>query len=175
MHACIHSLSYHHFLTSKYPVFFSPLYLSIILQTLNTDLIISTPPPPPPLINRSFSRFPLTSEMGFQRNNFSNSSVTKMIFILVLVFAGVSTDNYTQQVVAVRSLLIKGYATVMEINEPLQRGPVPPSAPSPCTYIPGHNQGRCEFANPDQDQMAVARSPPAFPDPDNHTIQNATP
>ena len=86
-----------------------------------------------------------------------------MIFILVIVF-GVSSNNYIQQVVGIRPLLIReGYASaavLMEIQS-LQRGPVPPSGGSPCTYIPGRNKGRCTLADPGN-QIGVAPPPPAF-------------
>ena len=104
--------------------------------------------------------------MGFYRNN-SNS--TTIMLILVLLFA--VSDNI-QQLVAMRPL-IEGYASaVMEIQS-LQRGPVPPSGSSPCTYIPERNHGRCTLADPDPDQMGVARAPPAFPEPNDH-VQNSS-
>ena len=111
---------------------------------------------------------PLISEMGFHRNS-SNS--TTIMLILVLLFA---VSNNIQQLVAIRPL-IEGYASaVMEIQS-LQRGPVPPSGSSPCTYIPERNHGRCTLADPDPDhgQMGVAHAPPAFPEPNDH-VQNSS-
>ena len=114
-------------------------------------------------INNPFVN-PLISEMGFRRNS-SNS--TTIMLILVLLFA---VSNNIQQLVAIRPL-IEGYASaVMEIQS-LQRGPVPPSGSSPCTYIPERNHGRCTLADPDQ--MGVANAPPAFPEPNDH-VQNSS-
>ncbi|KAL6325845.1 hypothetical protein AAG906_030970 [Vitis piasezkii] len=96
--------------------------------------------------------------MGFHRNS-SNS--TTIMLILVLLFA---VSNNIQQLVAMRPL-IEGYASAVKEIQSLQRGPVPPSGSSPCTYIPERNHGRCTLADPDPDQMGVARAPPAFPEP----------
>ncbi|RVW25565.1 hypothetical protein CK203_058871 [Vitis vinifera] len=79
------------------------------------------------------------------------------MLILVLLFA---VSNNIQQLVAMRPL-IEGYASAAIEIQSLQRGPVPPSGSSPCTYIPKRNSGRCTLADPDQ--MGVARAPPAFP------------
>ncbi|KAL6325865.1 hypothetical protein AAG906_031118 [Vitis piasezkii] len=104
--------------------------------------------------------------MGFHRNS-SNS--TTIMLILVLLFA---VSNNIQQLVAIRPFIEEYASAVMEIQS-LQRGPVPPSGSSPCTYIPERNHGRCTLADPDPDQMGVARAPPAFPEP-NDQIQNSS-
>ena len=97
--------------------------------------------------------------MGFDHRKYN---LINSIIIVVLVFGVSSSDNYIQQVVAIRPLS----SIIMEIQS-LQRGPVPPSVSSPCTYIPGRSQGRCIF----DDQMAVAHPPPAFAESD-HTTRN---
>ncbi|KAL5792792.1 hypothetical protein ACOSP7_001386 [Xanthoceras sorbifolium] len=44
----------------------------------------------------------------------------------------------------------------------LQRGPVPPSGPNPCTHIPGQGSGICSL-NGQNFAGRVAPAPPAFP------------
>ncbi|XP_057961345.1 uncharacterized protein LOC131153207 [Malania oleifera] len=46
----------------------------------------------------------------------------------------------------------------------LQRGPVPPSGKSPCTYIPGRNSGHCTLNGRNFAGHGAAHAPPAFPE-----------
>lgn len=91
--------------------------------------------------------------MGFHKNNYFT---TMLIFIMFFVLG-------FHEALAMRPLDGEPWLNKNLAMQTLQRGPVTPSGPNPCTYIPGRSHGRCTLSEMDVADH-VAHAPPAFPD-----------
>ncbi|KAJ4824397.1 hypothetical protein Tsubulata_024694 [Turnera subulata] len=79
---------------------------------------------------------------------------------VTLLVALIFLSHSQQQTLAIRELAGEKYIKNRIAIQSLQRGPVPPSAGSPCSNIPGRDKGRC----PPRTQMNVAGYAPPLPD-----------
>lgn len=106
--------------------------------------------------------------MGFHINN------VLILISIIIVFGGLAGNSMTEMEMEMEIELTVGKAEA-------ERAAVPPSGSSPCTYIPGHNKGRCVVSTY-RDKKGVAPPPPlplpppppSFADYDNDVIPNST-
>ncbi|GAV66766.1 hypothetical protein CFOL_v3_10276 [Cephalotus follicularis] len=70
-----------------------------------------------------------------------------------------------QQILAMRPLEGEQWLEKRIVVQSLQRGPVTPSGPNPCTYIPGRGTGRCTFEMDAATHDTHDHESPAFPHP----------
>lgn len=102
--------------------------------------------------------------MGFHINNLL------ILISIITVFGGLSGKSMTETEMEIELAVGKAEA---------ERAAVRPSGSSPCTYIPGHNKGRCVVSTY-RDKKGVAPPPPlpppppSFADDDDGVIPNST-
>ncbi|KAL9662830.1 hypothetical protein QQ045_027665 [Rhodiola kirilowii] len=61
---------------------------------------------------------------------------------------------------------LKQKVDVLSLRQTLQRGPVPPSGRSPCTYIPGQSSGSCTLGQKNyavHQHNSLSSPPPPLP------------
>uniref|UniRef100_A0A6N2L387 Uncharacterized protein n=1 Tax=Salix viminalis TaxID=40686 RepID=A0A6N2L387_SALVM len=88
----------------------------------------------------------------------------------LVTFFMLSILSGSLQLGATRPLGIKLIKQEGLLLHSLPKGPVTPSSPNPCTYVPKKGSGTCKLSGMDMAGSAAARSPPAF---SKHSVVDA--
>uniref|UniRef100_A0A7N0SY69 Uncharacterized protein n=1 Tax=Kalanchoe fedtschenkoi TaxID=63787 RepID=A0A7N0SY69_KALFE len=110
--------------------------------------------------------------MGDRQNKNLIGKTGVICMVMLCCICGVEGARLLE---AERQQWVEQKVQILAIVQRLQRGPVPPSGRSPCTYIPGQSRGgRCTLG---QRTYAVHHhnlSPPPPPPPPPHSDSNAS-